>query len=312
MTAFLQGFGKYLPDRVVSNQEMGALVGADAEWIRSVSGIEERRFAAEHETVVDMAVKAAEDCLRQTGVPRESVAMVLVSSGSSERRFPGPAAAVAAALGLDEVPALDVPHASAGTLFGLSLASRLLLSTAGPILVIGTEKMSSVVMQAPMERGVAILFGDGAGACLVGRETGLARVIDSALRSDGSFADDLRLEFGQPLEMNGRSVILQASRKIPRAISELLARHQRTAAEIQVFLMHQANLNLITRIAQGLGVAETQFFSNISRYGNTSSASMLIAAAEWQRAVGFATGQPVCFAAFGAGFHWGALLAEGM
>ncbi len=308
--AFLKEFGSYLPAKVVSNDEIGAQVGCDAEWIRNVSGIEERRFAAEGETVCDMAVHAARDCMDRAGMALNEIKMLLVSSGSSERQFPGPAASVAKALGLHSIPAVDLPMASAGSLFGLSLAARLSESV-GNILVIGSEKMSQIIERQPMERAVAILFGDGAGACLVTPNDGKAEVVDSALYSDGSFSEDLRVEFGAPLEMNGRSVILQATRKIPRAISDLLEKHNCGVSEIGTFLMHQANQNLIARIARALGVAEDRFYSNISRYGNTSSASMLIAAAEWSKAVGFEAGVPVCFAAFGAGFHWGALLVVG-
>ena len=110
--------------------------------------------------------------------------------------------------------------------------------------------------------------------------------------------------------MNGRVVILQASRKIPAAIASVLTRNQRAAAEVPVFLMHQANQNLIDRVAQALGVEPARFYSNIRRYGNTSSASMLIAASEFFAAQQLPPAQPVIFAAFGAGFHWGALLTE--
>jgi 3-oxoacyl-[acyl-carrier-protein] synthase III len=308
---YLREFGSYLPSRVVTNEEMGRLVGCTPEWIVDVAGIEQRRFAAEDESVADLAVRAAEDCLSRSGVAASSVGMIFVSSGSSPRRFPGPAAAVANRLGLEQTPAIDIPIASAGSLFGVSLASRL-TDTVGNILVVAAEKMSSVALQPPMERGVAILFGDGAGACLVSPDTGKARIVGSELCSDGSFADDLRLEFGQPLSMNGRSVILQASRKVPRVISTVLERHGVTAADIDIFIMHQANRNLIARIAQSLGTAEDRFYSNIRRYGNTSSASMLIAAREWSDSVGFRPGCHVCFAVFGAGFHWGALLAVGL
>lgn len=305
---FLREFGCYLPERIVSNAEIGAHVGCDAEWIKNVSGIEQRRFAADDESVADLALRAAESCLAKAKVSASALGMILISSGSVERQFPGPAATVAHRLGLDNTPALDVPMASAGTLYAMALASRLCESL-GEILVVGAEKMSSVVLRQPMERGVSILFGDGAGACLVSPTQGKARVLGSALHSDGAFAEDLKLSFDRPLEMNGRSVILQASRKIPRAISDLLDKHGRKAADVGTFLMHQANQNLIDRVALALEVPAERFYSNIARYGNTSSASMLIAAAEWAEA-GWSADKPICFAAFGAGFHWGALLAE--
>jgi 3-oxoacyl-[acyl-carrier-protein] synthase-3 len=283
------------------------MVGSSAEWIYNVSGIDERRFAAEDETISDMAVSAAQDCLSTSGVPASELGMLMVASGSSERRFPGPAASVAHRLGLDSVPALDLPMASAGSLFGMALASKL-TETYGNILVVAAEKMSSVILRQPMNPSTCVLFGDGAGACLVSAKDGLAKVVDSALYSDGSFAEDLKLELERPLEMNGRTVILQASRKIPRAVVELLERNGRAAADVGYFLMHQANQNLIVRIAAALGVGAEKFYSNIRRYGNTSSASMLIAATEWSRQSGFPSGVPVVFATFGAGFHWGALL----
>jgi 3-oxoacyl-[acyl-carrier-protein] synthase III len=309
--AFIREFGKYLPSRVVSNAEIGAMVGSDSEWIFGVSGIQERRFAAAHETVASMAAAAARDCLEHAGMQARDLGMILVATGSAERRFPGPAATVAHDLGLDAVAAIDLPMASAGSLFGMALASKL-CDSLGNVLVIGAEKMSSVVLRQPMERGVAVLFGDGAGACLVSPESGRARIIGSGIFSDGAFAEDLKLEFDSPLEMNGRSVILQASRKIPRAITDLLEKHSRAASDVDVFLMHQANRNLIVRVAQAVGVNDDKFFTNIENYGNTSSASMLIAAAEWSTKSGFRSGVPVIFAAFGAGFHWGALLVEGV
>jgi 3-oxoacyl-[acyl-carrier-protein] synthase-3 len=283
------------------------MVGSSAEWIYNVSGIDERRFAAEDETISDMAVSAAQDCLSASGVLASELGMLMVASGSSERRFPGPAASVAHRLGLDSVPALDLPMASAGSLFGMALASKL-TETYGNILVVAAEKMSSVILRQPMNPSTCVLFGDGAGACLVSAKDGLAKVVDSALYSDGSFAEDLKLELERPLEMNGRTVILQASRKIPRAVVELLERNGRAAADVGYFLMHQANQNLIVRIAAALGVGAEKFYSNIRRYGNTSSASMLIAATEWSRQSGFPSGVPIVFATFGAGFHWGALL----
>lgn len=308
--AFLCGFGSYVPPRIVTNQELADRLGCDAGWILSVSGIAQRRYAADAETVPDLGVRAAEDCLARTGVDRSQIGLVMVSSGSGTRRFPGPAAEVAQRLGLAGVPAIDLPVASAGSVFGLALASRL-SETCGDVLLVAAEKMSAVVNQEPLDRNTAILFGDGAGACLVSPAGGRARVLDSCLHSDGSFADDLKLEFTGPLVMNGRTVILQVSRKIPAVIREVLTRNRRAADEIQTFLMHQANQNLTVRVAQVLEVGPERFYSNIERFGNTSSASMLIAAAEWSEQGGFRSQVPVVFAGFGAGFHWGAVLTLG-
>lgn len=308
--AFVREFGAYLPARVVTNDEMAALAGCTPEWIVSVSGIRERRFAAEDESVIDLGVKAAEDCLSRAGSKPSELGLLLVSSGSSPRRFPGPAASIAHRLGLNATPAIDVPHASAGSLFAMSLADRL-APAYGQVLVVAAEKMSSIVM-ARMERSVSILFGDGAGACLISAESGQASIEASEIRSDGAYAGDLALPLDGPLEMNGRAVILHVTRKLPAVLSSVLERCGRKPAEVDAFLLHQANANLLTRVADELEVPVDRFYSNIDRYGNTSSASMLIAASEWIHEHGFRRGVPVAFAAFGAGFHWGALLAAGV
>src|SRR5262249_23028193 len=141
-------------------------------------------------------------------------------------------------------PAIDLPLASAGSLFALSLAATLAAQYRN-VLVVATETMSRAVRRDPSGRDTAILFGDGAGACVVSAESGFARIVDSAIHSDGEFASSLRLGLDSPIEMDGRTIILQAARKIPRGILEVLDRNAVKAADVGTFLMHQANLNLI-------------------------------------------------------------------
>jgi len=304
----IAAFGSWLPPRVVTNAELAALLDCTPEWILEMSGIRERRYASPEEDVVAMAVNAAKDCLNRAGRTAADIGLLIVSSGSSAQRFPGPAAAVASRLGMGETPAIDVPVASAGSLFAMVLAAQL-APTTGPVLVVAAEKMSADIVLEPANKATSILFGDGAGACLVCHGAGLLRIADWQLGSDGAFAGDLRLPLSGPVEMNGRSVILQASRKIPRAINTVLERAGVRATDVAAFLMHQANQNLMDRVAKAVAAPAERFYSNIARYGNTSSASMLIAAAEWAVSSPPPSGTPVCFAAFGAGFHWGALLA---
>jgi 3-oxoacyl-[acyl-carrier-protein] synthase-3 len=290
----------------VDNAEIGPLCGADPAWIKSQTGIEQRHWAAPEEMVADLGVKAARDCLANCRAVATEVGMVLVASGSAERRFPGPAAAIAAALGLAGKPAIDLPMASAGSLVGLAIAADL-AGRYENILVIGAEVMSRVIGLDPAHRDTAILFGDGAGACLVSAVTGFAEIRDFILCSDGDFAPILQLDVAAPLFMDGRSIILQATRKLPRVIQELLDRNHLQATEIEVYLLHQANLNLITRVAQVLGAADARMFRNLAKYGNTSSASLFIAAAEWWSGAGKMNG-PMVMAAFGAGLNWGSML----
>jgi 3-oxoacyl-[acyl-carrier-protein] synthase-3 len=307
--AFLRAFGSYLPPRRVTNEELAPLVGADPAWILQVSGIQERRYAANEDTVASLGVLAAQDCLKKAGASAQELGMILVASGSSERFCPGPAVEVAAGLGLTATPALDIPVASCGSLIGLSLAAQL-AAKVGPVLVVGAEIMSRRVDRTPEGKDTAILFGDGAGACLVDPHSGFARIADWTLSTDGTAAGILKIE-RERIVMDGKSVILQAYRKMPRAISELLGRNSVTSADVGVYLLHQANLNLIERVATGLKAPLDRFFINIARYGNTSSASMLIAADEWRAAHPEPVSTPMVFSAFGAGVQWGALLAVG-
>ena len=260
--AFLRAFGSWLPPRRVSNRELAPLVDATPEWILEVSGIEERRYAAETDTVAAIGLLAAQDCLEKAGATAAQLGMILVASGSSDRFCPGPASQIAAGLGLASTPALDIPVSSAGSLIGLALAAQL-APAAGRVLVVGAEIMSRRVSLTPEGKNTAILFGDGAGAALVDAETGFARIADSCLFTDGAAAEVLFLRDGQ-FHMDGSAVILHASRKMPRAINELLVRNQLAASQVEAFLLHQANLNLIARVAAALKTPAERFFTNLS------------------------------------------------
>ena len=305
--AFLRSFGAYLPPRVVTNAELAPQLGTEADWILSVSGIAERRYAEEEDTVASLGTQAAIDCLQRAGLEATDLGMIFVSSGSSERFCPGPACLIAASLGLTMTPAIDLPIASAGSLVALALASRLAPSV-GHILVIGSEIMSRRVAHTPEGRDTAILFGDGAGACIVSPDSGFASIADSCLFTDGNIAEALSIR-GNRIHMDGAAIIRHVSRKLPQAIATVLDRNSVSAQSVGTFLLHQANLNLITRIAKSLEAPAERFFANIQRYGNTSSASMLIAAAEWWSGKKEAITEPLILAAFGVGLNWGAVLA---
>ena len=231
--ASIRAFGRYLPERRVGNEEIAGRLKCSPHWIHEMSGIRERRFAGPEETVITMAAQAARDCLKRAGATAADVKMLIVSSASHPRRFPGPASSVAKELGVI-LPAIDLPVASAGSLFGLALASQL-ASSHGPILVVASERMSAPALAEPLDKNVAILFGDGAGACLVAPDDTGLKIADHVIYSDGSFADDLLLEDGAPIRMNGRTVILQASRKIPTAILEVLDRNHMLPASRECF-----------------------------------------------------------------------------
>jgi len=306
--AYLRAFGSYVPEHLVDNAALAARTGRTPEVIEKSTGIVARRYAAPDQSVADLGLAAAQDCLTRAGLDASAVGLILFASGSSERCFPGPAATLAAKLGLAATPAIDLPIASAGSLIGMALAADL-VARYGNVLVVAAEIMSRRITDTDPD--TAILFGDGAGACLISRDAGpvpaIARIAGLALYTDGNFAESLTLPHGGTLAMRGLEVIMQAARKVPRAIADLLAKNNVAAEDVQVFLMHQANRNLLAKIAKELKVPEDRFFTNIASFGNTSSASLLIAAAQWSDAASV-TG-PVVFAAFGAGLQWGALLA---
>ncbi|HEY4382789.1 MAG TPA: ketoacyl-ACP synthase III [Acidobacteriaceae bacterium] len=305
--AYLRSFGCSVPPARVGNDALAARTGREAALIEKTTGILERRYAAADVSVVDLAVDAANECLRNAGITAQDLGLLLVSSGSMERAFPGPASSVAARLGLTGTPAIDLPIASAGSLIGVALAADL-AERYGNVLVVASEIMSRRISDADAD--TAILFGDGAGACLVSRDSGIARITDYALYTDGNSAEALQLPFGGALQMKGLDVIMHASRKVPRAIAGLLEKYSMPAGDVGVYLMHQANANLLRKIAAALKVPDNRFFSNIEHYGNTSSASLLIAAAEWWSTCSKPLTTPIVMAAFGAGFQWGALLAQ--
>jgi 3-oxoacyl-[acyl-carrier-protein] synthase-3 len=304
--SYLQAFGHYLPPQVITNADLETRTGRAAASIEKTSGILERRYAAESETVADLGLAAANACLKNANLTANDIGLILFSSGSAERTFPGPASVLAQKLGLTATPAIDIPVASAGSLIALAFAADLAPRYRN-VLVVAAEIMSRRISDADPD--TAILFGDGAGACIVSPEKGFARIVDTALFTDGNYADALQLQHGGAIQMKGLDVIVQASRKIPRSIEDLLTKNNLKPADVGVFLMHQANVNLIRKVATALSAVEDRFFRNIQRYGNTSSASLLIAASEWHAANPTPPTTPIVLAAFGAGFNWGAILA---
>jgi 3-oxoacyl-[acyl-carrier-protein] synthase-3 len=304
--SYLRAFGHYLPERIVTNADLETRTGRAASSIEKTSGILERRYAEESTSVADLGLAATNACLKNANLIPQDIGLILFSSGSAERAFPGPASVLAQKLGLTATPAIDIPVASAGSLIALAFAADF-APRYGNILVVASEIMSRRISDADPD--TAILFGDGAGVAIVSPDQGLLRIADTALFTDGNYADALQLQHGGSIQMKGLDVIVQASRKIPRSIEDLLTKNNLRPTDVGVFLMHQANVNLIRKVATALSVPEARFFRNISRYGNTSSAYLLIAASEWRTANPTPPTTPVVLAAFGAGFNWGAILA---
>ncbi len=301
------GFGHHVPEGVLSNAALEAEFGLEPGWIPSVSGILRRRCISEGETILDLAHAAAQGALADAGMEADRLGAILVGTGTPPRQFPGLSADLQQRLGVQNIPAFDIHLASVGGLFAMGVAVDL-CPRYGPVLVVGAEVMSAVMARPPRVKETAILFGDGAGACVVGPGPGKFEVVDVRLRSDSTLASELRLDFAAPLSMNGRAVILQANRKLQGVILELLSGNGLGVADVERFLFHQANLNLLKQVGQSLKIPEERVFVNLQDYGNTSAASVLIAASESLRRAPLRPGAHVVLAAFGAGMSWGGLL----
>src|SRR3984893_4884674 len=217
--SYLLSFGHHLPTTTISNADLETRTGRTAASIEKTSGILERRYAAESETVADLGLAAANACFKNASLTPQDIGLILFSSGSAERAFPGPASVLAQKLGLTATPAIDIPVASAGSLIALAFAADL-APRYGNVLVVASEIMSRRISDADPD--TAILFGDGAGACIVSPEKGSLRIADTALFTDGNYAEALQLQHGRAIQMEGLDVIVQASRKIPRSIEDLL------------------------------------------------------------------------------------------
>ncbi len=307
--ASIVGFGHSIPGDVLTNQALAAEFGIDPEWIVSVSGIQTRRVVAANETVCDLAERASQACLKDAGINADKLGAIIGCTGTPHQQFPGISAEVQKRLNAPGIPAFDLHLASISGLFGVALANKM-CEVWGPTLVVAAETMTRALAQGPRAKETAILFGDGAGACLVTSSDSPLAIRDISVASDATFSDALRMDFGSTLQMDGRTIIMHAVRKLARAVADLLERNSLRVEQVGLFLFHQANLRLLERLMKELKLEAGQCFVNIENYGNTSSASWMIAASEAKAAGLLHSGMKVVIAAFGAGLSWGAALVE--
>ncbi|WP_395666710.1 beta-ketoacyl-ACP synthase III [Methylocella sp.] len=315
------GTGAYAPKRVLTNRDLEALVATSDEWIVSRTGIRERRIAAEGEDTSDMAVVAARHALAMAGCAPEELDMIIVGTISADMPLPSCAALVQAKLGARNAFAFDVAAACAGSLYGLSIADRF-IATGGArrALVIGAELLSRLVDWT--DRNTCVLFGDAAGAMVLGPTEDSARgLLSIHLHSDGAAADILNIPGGgsrtppsvdmlerklDKVHMNGREVYKYALRVLPLAIEEALSANGLGVGDIDHVVSHQANLRIVEAALERLGVPMEKCWVNLDRYGNTSSASLPISLDEANRAGRLKQGDLIAMMAIGAGMAWGA------
>ncbi len=336
MSCFITGYGSALPQRVVTNAELAPMLGVTPDWIEANSGIRERRWVEADQAASDLAVAAVRDALSDAGTRAEEVDYLIACTLSPDYQVPGIAPIVQRKLeGCRYVPAIDLRAGCAAILYGLQLARGLIESRAASTVVcFGAEAQSKGLDLHSRSADLSMLFGDGAGAVVLSSEEKLTdkareylvRVDDILIETDGSFAEDLivrapgtangaRWLDAEQLaagwhhgSMQGRTVIVQAVRKLADAALRIAERNGISLDEIDVVIPHQANANLLRSMAKQLSISEERVVTNVDRFGNTSCASAFLALWQAHLERRFRVGSYALFLAFGAGFTWGASL----
>ncbi|MBE3590278.1 MAG: ketoacyl-ACP synthase III [Firmicutes bacterium] len=318
----VRGLGRGLPERVVTNRDLEAVLDTSDEWIRTRTGIAERRVAAPEQATSDLAVIAAKEALAAAGWTPQDLDLLVVATATPDMIFPSTACVVQAALGAYQAGACDISAACSGFVYALSsVAAQIRAGAARRALVIGAETLSKIVNW--QDRSTAVLLGDGAGAVALERvEDGAGEGLLSVyLGADGRGGDLLKQPAGGSrlpasaetvaqglhyLQMNGREVFKFAVQIMGDAAEEALRRAGLTFADVDLYVPHQANVRIIEASAKRFGLPMEKVWVNIDRYGNTSSASIPIALYEAHQAGRLHPGDVVLLVAFGGGLTWGA------
>ncbi len=299
--------GYYVPEKIVTNDDLSKIVDTNDEWIKSRTGISKRRFATDDETVIDLAYQAGLDAINQSNFDKNKIDLIIVSSITSPVKTPSIANLVQGMLGLNKnhVMAFDINAACTGYIYALEIASGLLKSGLYKnALVIGAEKMTSILDFK--DRSTCVLFGDGAGASII---TLSDDNNDQVYFYNDSKGDLEKVLWIKPyVKMEGREVFRFAVDVIPKSINELLKKSNLTLDEIDLIIPHQANVRIIQNVAKEMNLPMDKFLMNIEEYGNTSAASIPILLAEYKRKNPKKSKQKAILVGFGGGFTWGAAL----
>jgi len=321
--AHITGWGMYVPEKILTNDDLARMVDTSDDWIVERTGIRQRRIASSHETSASMAAEAALRALQVANLKPADLDLIIVATSSPEHIFPATACLVQDRIGAAKAGAFDLSAACSGFIYALYMATTAIQSHAVKnALVIGTETLSRLVNWK--DRNTCILFGDGAGAFVLeaGEEPG--GVLSAVMRSDGSGSDSLSLPAGGSrlptsavtvaeglhyIHMNGREVFRFATRVMSQATLEAVEKAGLKMEDITLIVPHQANQRIIEAAARSLNFPMERVIVNVDRYGNTSTASIPIAVVEAVQEGRLKAGDRVVFVGFGAGLTWGAAVA---
>lgn len=324
--ARILGMGHYVPERVVTNDDLSTFLTTNDEWIVQRTGIRERRWVEGDVGATDLAEPAARQALAEAGLEPSDIDLVIFATLSPDLNFPGSSCLLQDRLGMNGNATLDIRNQCTGFVYGLSIADAYIrCGLANHVLVVGSEVHSSGLEMNDRGRDVTVIFGDGAGAAVVGPSDDAHRILDHRLHADGAHAEILKVEVpasrlnprvtpemlaeGRHFPyMEGRRVFKLAVELLPRVINELLDANSLSLSDVDLLVPHQANLRINQMVARRLGLREDQVFNNIQKYGNTTAASIPIALHEAAQAGRVKSGDLVVLAALGAGMTWGASL----
>jgi len=323
----ITGTGFYVPDRVVTNEELTRYMDTSDEWIVERTGIQERRWVREGMSGAEMARRASLDALQDAGMEPGDLDAIVLATLSPDHFLPGTGVFLQRELGITDIPAIDLRAQCSGFVYGLSVADAFI--RAGQyrnILLVGVEIQSTGLDLSTRGRDIAVLFGDGAGAAVLSATEEEGRgVLSTHLHADGRHAEVLWAEFSSSKHhpritaeamaegrhyptMDGREVFRNAVSRMPEVVEEALAANGLTTADIDLLVPHQANLRISEMVRRRLDLPEEKVVNNIQRYGNTTAATIPIALAEAVDDGRVHPGDLVCLVAFGSGFTWGAVL----
>ncbi len=326
------GVGSYVPPKVYTNFDIEKMMDTTNDWIVQRTGIEQRHWVDAETTTSDLALNASIKAIENAKIAKEDLDMIIFATLSPDHDFPGTGCFLQAKLGVPEITVLDIRQQCTGFLYAISIADKFIKSGSHKnILVVGAEVHSKGLDKTPNGRNVAVLFGDGAGACVVARrestnDTTESRIIRTDLYADGSFAKELWLpapgfalgserlthqmiEAGLHYpEMNGKTVFVHATKRMAECLMKTINDAGVKLEDIDLFLFHQANLRINSKVAEILGIPESKIFNTIQNYGNTTAATIPLGMDDAMKAGVLKKGMLVASAAFGSGFTWASAL----
>ena len=330
----ISGLGYFVPENIVTNDDLSKIIDTNDEWIQERTGIKERRHVVKGsgETTTTMGVKAAQIAIERSGVAKEDIDFIIFATISPDYYFPGPGVTLQQELGLRTVGALDIRNQCSGFVYALSIADQYIKTGMyRNILIVGSELQSIGLDMTTRGRGVSVIFGDGAGAAVISREEDTSKgVLSTHLHAEGEHAKELAvlapgmggrwvtdiLADNDPNDesyfpyMNGQFVFKNAVVRFSEVIHEGLSANNLQVSDIDLLIPHQANLRISQFIQKKFGLTDDQVFNNIQKYGNTTAASIPIALTEAWELGKIKTGDVVVLAAFGSGFTWASAIIK--